>query len=345
MSTPLRILHAIRSDGFAGVEQFVLRLATAQASDGHRVAVIGGDGDRMRPMLDAAQVDFTPAARTIDVARAVRRRASDLDVVNTHMTAADVGATAALADRGRHRPGVVATRHFAQPRGRVGPVRIDALVGRRIDAQIAISAAVAASVDGPSTIVHPGVESRGLGDGRSRARTVLMAQRLEREKHTEVGIRAFARSELAAHGWALEIAGAGSERAALEQVVGSLGLDGSVRFLGFRSDLPELMDRSGILLASCPFEHFGLTVLEAMSGGLPVVAAEAAGHREMLEGLDPRAMFAPDDEADAAERLRSLADDAAGRDALGSAERERQQRDFSLRAQVDGTDAVYRGVL
>ena len=48
---PLRILHAIRSDGFSGVEQFVLRLALAQAADGHRVTVIGGATDRMRPAL------------------------------------------------------------------------------------------------------------------------------------------------------------------------------------------------------------------------------------------------------------------------------------------------------
>jgi glycosyltransferase involved in cell wall biosynthesis len=345
VSTPLRILHAIRSDGFAGVEQFVLRLATAQAAEGHRVAVIGGASERMRPRLDAAAIEFAPATRTAEVAREVRRRAADLDVVNTHMTAADVGTVAALTGRPRRRPAVVATRHFAKPRGNVGPVPIDALLGRRIDAQISISAAVAASVGGPSTIVHPGVEPRPLGNDGGRDRAVLMAQRLEPEKHTQVGIRAFAASGLAPEGWTLEIAGTGSERAALQGLVHELDLGRSVRFLGFRSDLPEVMDRASILLASCPFEHFGLTVLEAMAGGLPVVAAEAAGHHEMLDGLDPRSMFRPDDVADAARRLRSLADDDAGRAEVGAAEQERQRREFSLRAQVAGTDAVYREVL
>ena len=93
---PLRILHAIRSDGFSGVEQFVLRLALAQAAAGHRVTVIGGATDRMRPALAAAGIDHVPAARTIEVVRAVRRLGGRFDVVNTHMTAADIGVAAAL---------------------------------------------------------------------------------------------------------------------------------------------------------------------------------------------------------------------------------------------------------
>jgi glycosyltransferase involved in cell wall biosynthesis len=346
VSGGLRILHAIRSDGFSGVEQFVLRLAAAQAADGHEVAVIGGATERMRPALDAAGVPHTPAARTLEVMRAVRRLARDVDVVNTHMTAADVGTVAALLLPGRsRRPAVVATRHFAKPRGRVGPVPIGALVRRRIDAQISISASVAAAVDGASTVVHPGIQARPLAEDAARESSVLMAQRLQPEKHTHVGIRAFAASGLADDGWTLEIAGVGPERDGLAELTGTLGLDDAVRFLGFRSDLPELMDRAGILVASCPFEHFGLTVLEAMASGLPIVAAGAAGHLDMLAGLDARALFMPDDVDEAAERLRSLAGDAAGREALGRAERARQQRDFSLRAQADATEAVYRSVL
>jgi len=340
---PLRILHAIRSDGFAGVEQFVLRLALAQAADGHEVAVIGGAAERMRPDLDAAGVEHVPAARTVDVERAVRPRAAEVDVVNTHMTAADVAAVIALT--GRRRPALVSTRHFAQPRGRLGPVPIDALVGRRIDAEVSISAAVAASVDRPSTVVHTGVDPRPLGDGRPRDRTVLIAQRLEPEKHTHVGIRAFAASGLAADGWTLEVAGDGSERDAVHALARELGLEPVVRFSGFRSDLPAVMDRAGMLVAPCPVEGLGLTVLEAMAGGLPVVAAAAGGHVELLEGLDERTLFTADDADDAARRLRALADDEPGRADLGAAERVRQQQAFSTRAQADGTEAVYREVL
>ena len=344
MSERLRILHAIRSDGFAGVEQFVLRLARAQQQRGDEVTVIGGATEPMRAGLDPVGVGHVPAARTDDVTRAVRRLARDVDVVNTHMTAADLGTVLALAPR-RTRPSVVATRHFAKPRGRIGPVPLASVVRRGIDAQIAISTAVAATIDGTSTVVHPGIDARSAPDTRSRERTVLIGQRLEPEKHTHVGLRAFAASGLVDDGWSLEIAGDGSEREALTALSASLGVEAAVRFLGFRSDLPELMGRAALLVAPCPVEGFGLSLLEAMASGLPVVAAAAAGHLDTLSGLDPRALYAPDDVAEAAAHLRSLAGDEPGRAALAHAALERQRREFSLEAQADGTDAVYRSVL
>lgn len=345
MTDRLRILHAIRSDGFAGVEQFVLRLAMAQAEGGHDVAVIGGAAARMLPGLEEAGVPHIAAARTAQVYHSVRRLAGTVDVVNTHMTAADAAAAAVKALRPRRHDVVVATRHFAKPRGRIGPVPIGALLRPYIDGQISISESVAAAIDGASTVVHPGVQSRPLGDGRPRDRIILMAQRLEPEKHTHVGIGAFAASGLAENGWTLDVAGTGSERNALEKLVTSLGLRRSVRFTGFHADLPQVMDRAGILLAPCPVEGFGLTLLEAMAGGLPVVAAAAGGHVEMLEGLDTRSMFSPDDVGEAGHHLRSLAHDQHGLDALSRALWERQQRKFSIRAQVEATEAVYREVM
>lgn len=343
MTRRLRILHAIRSDGFSGVEQFVLRLALAQVADGHHVTVIGGATDRMRPTLAEAGIEHVPAARTIEVARAVRRLRRRFDVVNTHMTAAETGTVAALwFTRRSHRPAVVATRHFAKARGRVGLVPVGPFLRRRIDGQISISRAVADVVDGPSTVVHSGIENRPLRDVTLRERVVLMAQRLQPEKRTDVGIRAFAASGLADEGWTLEVAGTGPELDALEALVDELGVTSAVSFLGYRADLPQVLDRAGLLIAPCPVEGLGLTLLEAMAGGLPVVAAGAAGHLDVLRGLDPRAMFPPGDVEAAARNLRSLAEDEPGRNALSLAARTRQQREFSLRAQAAATEAVYR---
>lgn len=340
----LHILHAIRSDGFAGVEQFVRRLAISQAASGHSVHVIGGDPAHMRAALGSHGIGFTPATRTLDVALALTRLRRVADVVNTHMTAADVAAALAFGIV-PSRPAIVATRHFALRRGTNSRLPIDRAVRGIIDAEISVSAAVAAAIGVGSTVIHPGVEERPAADPSRRTQAVLIAQRLEVEKATDAGIRAFAESTLAARGWTLEIAGEGAERDALEVLVRSLGLGSVTTFLGFRTDLPTLMSHAGILLAPCPFEHFGLSVVEAMASALPVVAADAGGHREMLAGLDPRALFTPGDLAGAAAQLDSLAADAAGRQALGDAQRQRQLTTFSLRSQSEATDRVYRSAI
>ncbi len=342
--TVLSILHAIRSDGFSGVERYVVRLAAAQAGAGHHVHVIGGDPPRMRQALTETGVSHTGAARTLEVARALRRLRPEADVVNTHMTAADVAAVAALWGR-RRRPAVVSTRHFASKRGRWGPLSLDQVVASTVDAELSISSAVAAAIGRSSTVVHSGLSSRDPS-GAIRRRVVLMAQRLQPEKETAVGVAAFARSGLAAAGgWELWIAGIGPERERLEEIARNTGIASSVQFLGFRSDVAALMEECGILLAPCPIEGLGLSVLEAMQVGLPVVAARGGGHVEMLQGLDPRALFSAGDAGAAADALRELAADDHASARLGAQERERQRADYTIDAQVRGTDAVYRAAI
>lgn len=336
----LRIVHVIDSGRFAGVEQFVLRLAARQASFGHDVAVIGGARSHMADALAEAGVRWAPGDGWPAACRSLREWMPASDVVNTHMTSADVMAVA-LRAWGRSAAPIVSTRHFAQRRGTLGPGPLYRLVERRVAQEIAVSHVVARRIGVPSTVVHPGVDPTPPTSS-PRLPVVLVAQRLQPEKHTELALRAFHSSGLMGRGWTLEVAGTGPQHPALARVAAELGIAGAVRFLGFRSDLPSLMRRSGMLIAPAPFEHFGLTVLEAMSHGLPVVAAHAAGHAEMLEGLDPRALFRPDDTANAAENLRALADDPSGRAALGEAERARQAATFSLDAQARATDAVYR---
>ncbi len=142
--------------------------------------------------------------------------------------------------RGRHRgrasvlraarPAVVATRHFAKPHGWVGPVPVAPLVRRGIDAQIAISRAVAEAIDGPSTVVHSGVEGRPLADAATAhaVRAHGPAARA-REAHRTSAYARSRRPDCRDDGWALEIAGTGSEQASLEALAGSLGIADAVR--------------------------------------------------------------------------------------------------------------------
>ncbi len=335
----MRIVHLVCSDNYAGVERYVQRLAVAQARLGHVVTVLGGSPAQMEPRLRSAGVRWSPAER---VGRAVRMlgRHADADVVNTHMTAADV---AGVLSGIRTRIPVVSTRHFAQRRGRVGPVAIDSLLRARVAAEISISRAVAREIGHASVVVHTGVEHAPAGwPGESR--TILMAQRLQPEKHSWLGVRAFAASGLAQEGWRLLIAGDGPERSRLNALRHDLGVVDAVELLGFRADVGELLASSAVLLATCPREGLGLTVLEAMSRAVPVVAAAAAGHMDLLDGADPVMLFPPDDEGQAAARLRRLASDPAERSRLGLQLQRRQRKAFTVEAQAAATESVYREV-
>lgn len=341
MNQPLRILHAVCTDEFAGVEQFILTLAVAQATAGHEVSVAGGDPTRMRAALAAAGIRFASVSSVTAVARAIRARRNDVDVVNTHMTAADAAGILALAGA-RSRPALVSTRHFAKRRGNIVP--LDSLLRPHFDAEISISRYVAQSIGVPSIVVHPGIEARPNVGSATREPVVLMAQRLQPEKHSVVGVRAFAASGLAADGWTLEIAGDGPDRLHAERLAEELAIAPAVRFLGFRDDVDRLMTRASILLATCPVEGFGLTVLEAMASGLPVIVPDSGGPCEILGGLDERALYRSDDAAHAGSRLRSLADDDAGRIAFGAAARRRQRADLTAAEQALSTIRVYRRI-
>ena len=339
----MRVLHAIRSDAFAGVESHVARLARAQLAAGDEVVVVGGDPDRMKA-ASGGGVRTLPAATVTDVLTTVRRWAARADVVHAHMTAAEIACATALVGVGTP---LVVTRHFARDRGS-NPVSAAAAAGaaRRVDAQIAISHYVAETIDGASVVIHPGVDSTTTSPAScDRDRVVLVAQRLEPEKDTDTALRAFAQSGLASQEWRLVVAGDGAERPALTALAEELGIADATRFLGHRSDVPDLMDRAGLLLAPCRIEGLGLTVLEAMAAALPVVAVGAGGHLETVGTVEGAALHPPGDAGGAGALLAALATDRERRDAYAAALQAVQRALFTPAHQAQETANVYREVV
>jgi glycosyltransferase involved in cell wall biosynthesis len=279
------------------------------------------------------------------VIREVRQLMGGADVVHVHMTAAELAV--AVASWPQRAVPVVTTRHFPLPRGRSRRVRIVAgLAASRLKAQISISQYVAEHIEGPSTVVYPGVDVQPDATPAGERDLVLLAvQRLEPEKDTAVAITAFAESGLAKDGWRLEIAGDGSLRNMLAKLTANLGVSDSVRFLGRREDVPQLMARSAMLIAPCAMEGLGLSVLEAMAAGLPTVACATGGHLETLPIEGRSVCFPAGDISAAVLSLRRLATDAALREQLARSGQQRQRTHFTLQTQVSDTDAVYRGVL
>lgn len=335
----MKVVHVVCTDAFAGVERYVTTLSVQLRRKGCNVHVIGGDPEVVPTVLGKSAVSWEPARSMAGTFASLLRR--DADIIHCHMTPAEAAGSLAGAVK---RVPVVSTRHFAKLRGSKIAGRVLApVISRRLRAQISVSDYVARHVEGDSVVIPNGVDA--LPASALSDPVVLMVQRLEKEKDSATGIRAWHASGLEGQGWRLEIAGDGAEEPMLKSLARDLGVAKSCTFLGFRDDVPDLMSRARVLLATSPVDAFGLNVVEAMAAGLPVVAAASGGYLETVGSLPSARMFPARDFEVAASQLTSLAKDPEGARAYGASLRRLQQERFSTDAMAESTLEVYRSVL
>jgi glycosyltransferase involved in cell wall biosynthesis len=79
----------------------------------------------------------------------------------------------------------------------------------------------------------------------------------------------------------LALAGAGQEEAELKRLVADLGLGSAVRLLGYVHDLPRLFVSADLLVHASTSEGVPQVVIQAAAAGVPVVATEVTGLREV----------------------------------------------------------------
>ncbi len=75
----------------------------------------------------------------------------------------------------------------------------------------------------------------------------------------------------------------GAVAAQAKQLVIELGLENHYLFLGFQNNIPDYLSLADIYISSSTFEALGTSVLDACLAGVPVVASEIGGHKEILE--------------------------------------------------------------
>ncbi|MFG1706299.1 glycosyltransferase [Nonomuraea sp. M3C6] len=103
------------------------------------------------------------------------------------------------------------------------------------------------------------------------AKTVIAIGRLAKVKGFDLLLRAWEQVSAAHPGWTLRIVGSGSERGRLLALAGELGL-GSVELPGPSRDVGAQLDDASLFVLSSRREGFPMTILEALSKGVPVVA-------------------------------------------------------------------------
>jgi glycosyltransferase involved in cell wall biosynthesis len=120
--------------------------------------------------------------------------------------------------------------------------------------------------------------------------------------------------------WHLAIAGKGPQRP-YEQLAASLGVSGRVHWLGVRGDVRPLYAAADAFVLPSSYETFSLVTFEAAASGLPVIAGDVNGVRELIRSGENGYLVEPTAEHLAA-RLRELGADPALRAAFGAAARE-----------------------
>ncbi|MGB3290136.1 MAG: glycosyltransferase [Burkholderiaceae bacterium] len=114
---------------------------------------------------------------------------------------------------------------------------------------------------------------------------ILAVGRLVVEKNYSALLQVFANVKKAMPKVELWIAGGGDLHAQLEQQSSSLLLNDSVKFLGVRADIPDLMRAADVFVLPSLLEGFGLVVAEAMASGTVTVATDAGGVAEVMNGI------------------------------------------------------------
>lgn len=172
---------------------------------------------------------------------------------------------------------------------------------------------------------------------------VLHVAAFRPEKRHDLLLEAASRVSREMPGVLFLLAGDGPTRSRVADRVKALGLEGVVRLLGSRDDVPLLQAAAdvAVLCSDAVVETFPLSVLEAMAGRRPVVATDVGGLREQVVP-EETGLLVPEGDAGAlgAALLRLLRDPELA-ERMGAAGRERVARLFSLERMIREREALF----
>jgi glycosyltransferase involved in cell wall biosynthesis len=333
----MRIFILSTSMGMGGADQQILTLAQAMKARGHEVRIValaplGPMGlEAQRAGIPTESLDLHRNLGLVPrFFRLVRMiRAWRPDVLHSHMVHANLMARAARALAPV--PALISTIHSINDGG---PVRMAAyrLTGGLVDRFTIISQlaaqrdlALGAVPEERLQVVPNAVDTsrfRHLPHARAAIRHELGAGdgfvwlavgRFEPAKDYPTMIAAFGRVSAERPHSQLVLVGKGSLKEEVQRLVRQRDLEGRVRLLGVRRDVPELLSGADGYVLSSAWEGMPVVLLEASAVELPVVATKVGGVPEVVEDGTTGLLVPPANPAALAEamvRIESLAPEA-----------------------------------
>jgi glycosyltransferase involved in cell wall biosynthesis len=364
---PLKVLHLLATMPVGGAEDLVA--AIVRGLDPQRftaaVATLGPPGPVGLELRDQGYqvaslgLDIRRTA-TLRVAAAVRRRlkAERPDILHTHLYHPNLyGRLGAL---GLGLTGVVAAVHNAYTRVKFHRRLWNFVLGWATDRVLVGSPQVWQDVrryDGvPASrllLLPYGIPLAGLNPPLSRAaareRLGLSAGglvigavgRLEEQKGHAYLLAALPELRREIPELTVLLVGEGRRQEDLRRQVRDLDLEGTVRFLGTRRDLPEIYRALDVFVQPSLWEGLPLALLKAMGAGLPVVATRVSGSREAVADGVNGCLVEPGDPEALARAILELQRHPERRRRLGEAARRTVSEKYSLEAMLRSLAELY----
>lgn len=217
-----------------------------------------------------------------------------------------------------------------------GLSRTDGFAGARIGV---IENGIEVEQYGPPADRDLAKEDAGLDPSR---RYLIHVARHHPVKDQPTLIRGFAQAVPDLPGVDLLMVGDGPLRPDLEALALQLGIAGRVKFLGIRTDIPDLMRAAEVFALTSLSEAASLTLLEAMASGLPAIVTAVGGNGEIVRREREGLLFPRADAAGCADAIRRLFRDPELAARLGAAGRERAVERYQLSGTVEAYYDLYR---
>jgi glycosyltransferase involved in cell wall biosynthesis len=354
----MRILQLCSAREIGGGERHLADLANALANRGHEVFAALSPASPLREKLSALpppNIIELPMRNSLNLASAMKLsryvRENTIQVVHAHV-ARDYPLAALVTGRANAR--LVLTRHVLFP---LNPIH--RLTLRRTARVIAVSQAVADALRTQAIfppeivkVIHNGIDIDRFTSGRESIhrkagkRRVGTIGHLAPIKGHDDFIRAAAIVCSKRDDVEFIIAGedksrTGENRRSLEGLIGKLGLKQRIHLFGWIDDIATLLPSFDLFVSPSRAEPFGLSIVEAMAAGVPVIATASQGAREILEPNQTGRLIPIGDVEAMAKEITELLEDGSERDRLARNAQIAARERFSLERMVDETEKLY----
>ena len=141
------------------------------------------------------------------------------------------------------------------------------------------------------------------------------------------------------------IVGDGHLRPGLEKRADQLGIREFIRFLGSRQDVNQILGGSDFAVNTSDSEGLSNSILEAMRAGLPIVASNVPGNRDLLENGINGLLFEKGNPEDLAKNLLYLMNEANMARKMVENNLERINKYFTIEKMIDKHICFYKTLI